>query len=249
MLRLWGQANIQLDKLKLSEARQAYSPLESFIAREVVDLSRLLNVVATDLGQISRLIKGEIPGSSELVKLVETLGAKKLPLTWDWKTAPEEPFEAVRLLLTKFSALSRNSVIKDEVNLADYLRPDVFIHALRQETAHKLKVPLDKLMLSTGQSDGVYLKSLFIEGCGYDPKTDSIVAAPEGLVLRTDLPAVKIAWIPDRTEELGSFASYGLPLPLYVDSHRTHLICELRFHCDDPRTRILNSAAAFLDNN
>jgi hypothetical protein len=125
----------------------------------------------------------------------------------------------------------------------------VFIHALRQDTARKLKQPIAGLKLSTGDSaNAVQLKNMWLEGCDLDVNTDALAPSGPSAAIRMQMPAVKVAWVPDRSAELGSFAKSGMCLPVYADSQRMHLVCELNFHSDDPRTLILNSAAAFLDN-
>jgi hypothetical protein len=91
LLNLWRQLNLSPEKLRPRDIKSTDSQVEAFLSLEVTELAKLLRIIAVDLDQVGKLVKGEIACSSELAKLVDDLTTRKLPLRWDWKTAPEEP--------------------------------------------------------------------------------------------------------------------------------------------------------------
>ena len=112
----------------------------------------------------------------------------EVPETWasTWPSAPEEPSLYLQGLAKRIVALKGDwirrvqsrDVTGQPVSLSDFLRPDVFLNALRQQTARRLAVSIDNLhLVSTFEPHllrddssplPITVQELILEGCAFD---------------------------------------------------------------------------------
>jgi hypothetical protein len=107
-----------------------------------------------------------------------------------------------------------SSLLSSTLDLSQLLHPNMFLTALRQETAREYggKVPLDGLRLVNAWGGGGDMKGaklpvavggLFVEGCRFDGASlrDN---APDSPTI-SPLPIVTIAWVPQVSGKIISF--------------------------------------------
>merc|ERR1719263_2268754 len=134
-----------------------------------------------------------------------------------------------------------NRILDKPVALSDFLRPDVFLNALRQQTARKLQVSIDSLHLAASfepqlLSDPstsplpVTVQDLILEGCSFDPAKKLLVESARNSSLISVLPPLTIAWMsraahPDRALSSARHPN-NVAMPIYVSLSREKLIGE-----------------------
>ena len=133
----------------------------------------------------------------------------EVPPAWtaSWPSAPEEPTVFLQGLAKRIFALksdwvkrvSSHNPLDGPVSLCDFLRPDVFLNALRQQTARKLNVSIDSLHLVSSFEPGllsdpsmapmpVTLEGLLLEGCTFDEAKKVMVEGRRNSPLASVLP-------------------------------------------------------------
>merc|ERR1719359_1216447 len=98
----------------------------------------------------------------------------------------------------------------EPIILSEFLRPDVFLNALRQQTARSLRVSIDSLHLAasfepqllsdpTTSPLPVTVQELILEGCCFDDQKRILVEGTRTSALTTHLPPLTIAWLSQAT--------------------------------------------------
>lgn len=143
------------------------------------------------------------------------------------------------------------------VRLADFLRPEIFLNALRQETSRILRVPLDALVLvcSFNGAEGfaaqcrdpqltypIQLEGLLLEGAAFEGgRVVEVQAAGQSgqSSLLAALPPATLAWTPEANKCTSNAALQGansgnqyapgeeVDIPLYVSLNREKLLCSV----------------------
>merc|ERR1719373_545102 len=143
--------------------------------------------------------------------------------------------------------VNARNITGNPVVLSDFLRPDVFLNALRQQTARKLSVSIDSLHLVSSfeshlLSDAsmsplpVSVHNLILEGCIFDEGKRVLTEGQRNSPLTSVLPPLTIAWMaraahPDRAVSSAKSAM-SVAMPIYVSLSRERLISEVVLHTE-----------------
>jgi dynein heavy chain 2 len=276
LMKLWDNVNkSHLSKLRHVEVRPVTPddpPVVAFVLMDAQFASQLGDRVGNDLANIHKVVNGVGLSTPEIQQQAMMLLRSEVPPKWEtsWPSAPEAPPVYLQGLAKRIAALkgdwvnrakNPHQLFAQPVTLSDFLRPDVFLNALRQQTARALKVPIDSLHLvasfepqlladpSTSPLP-VTVQDLILEGCSFDPAKKLLVESARNSSLISVLPPLTIAWMsraahPDRALSSARHAA-TVSMPIYVSLSREKLIGEVYLHTDSQRQRILNSAALFL---
>merc|ERR1719271_2306718 len=276
LMKLWDNVSkSHLSKLRHVEVRPVTPddpPVVAFVLMDAQFASQLGERVGNDLANIHKVVNGVGLSTPEIQQQAMMLLRSEVPPKWEtsWPSAPAAPPVYLQGLAKRIAALKGDWVNRAKnppqlfaqpVTLSDFLRPDVFLNALRQQTARALKVPIDSLHLvasfepqlladpSTSPLP-VTVQDLILEGCSFDPAKKLLVESARNSSLISVLPPLTIAWMsraahPDRALSSARHAA-TVSMPIYVSLSREKLIGEVYLHTDSQRQRILNSAALFL---
>ena len=171
--------------------------------------------------------------------------AGAVPADWTrrWENGPEKPQTWLRELVRKRLALQRwrsasvkGSLLADALNLGDLFSPSTFINALRQQTARKLGVAIDRVKLICGWEkdarkmadacclpctvSGMFLQGAALHSGALQP------SAPDSAEISAAPPAT-IGYVPLESEEIYS-SSGSVSVPVYLSPSREEFLAELR---------------------
>jgi len=273
--KMWENASkSQLSKLKNEQIRTVTPedpPVVAFLLMDAAEANRLGDVVTKSLSDLQRVVNGTGLSTPDIQLEAKFLARSEAPPKWaaTWKSAPEDPTVYLQGLSKRIVALKgdwvkrvgSNQIFDKPVNLSDFLRPEVFLNALRQQTARKLSVSIDSLhlvasfephLLSDTSSAPlpVTVEGLILEGCAFDDNRKILVEGSRTSPLVSVLSNLTIAWMgkdthPDRAVTSASRAMM-VGMPIYVSLSREHLVGEVYLHTDNAKQRVLNAAALFL---
>jgi dynein heavy chain 2 len=274
--KLWENVTkSHLSKLRSVEIRQVSpddSPVVAFVLMDAQFAAQLGDKVGNELASIQKVVNGTGLSTPDIQTLSATLLRAEVPTKWEttWPSAPQAPPTYLQGLAKRISSLkgdwinrikNPSQIFAQPVLLSDFLRPDVFLNALRQQTARALKVPIDSLhlvasfepqLLSDPSTSPlpVMVQDLILEGCSFDNSTKLLVESSRNSSLISVLPPLTIAWMsraahPDRALSSARQAM-AVAMPIYVSLSREKLISEVHLHTESTRQRVLNSAALFL---
>jgi dynein heavy chain 2 len=274
--RLWENVTAaQLNKLKdirIREIEIEDSPVIAFVLMDAAEAGRLGKQATESLNDLRKVVEGTGCSTPDIQAEARFLVRAETPPRWaaSWKAAPEDPTIylqglAKRIVALKSDWVKRTSnpstIFEKPVALSDFLRPEVFLNALRQQTARKLSVSIDSLhlvatfepqLLSDVSSSPlpVTVSGLILEGCVFDDQKRFLVEGTRTSPLVSVLPPLTIAWMskaahPDRAVSTHRHTT-TVSMPIYSSLSRELLVGEVCFHTDSSRQRILNAAALFL---
>jgi len=217
-------------------ARVRASPVDSFVGMQVLFARRLVGLLQKSLGGLGRVLKGAEMLSPAAVATGQALLANQLPAAWDalWE-GPEDPVQYITAAMGIVSAVDKSwqlvgqgGLLSQPINLSHFFQPQVFLNALRQQTARSLGVSMDSLKLVTSWDqgalkDGVAVTGLQLQGAIFDGRRLSEVPADGQTALA--LPPAKFAWIP---KEAAAPYANALPVPLYRTAERAAVIAEIQ---------------------
>jgi len=277
LFTIWENVNKgQLSKLRGIDIRPVTpddSPTVAFVLMDAAEASRLGELVTTALTTLQKVVNGTALSTPDLQVQAKALIRGEVPETWasTWPSAPEEPSLYLQGLAKRIVALKGDwirrvqsrDVTGQPVSLSDFLRPDVFLNALRQQTARRLAVSIDNLhLVSTFEPHllrddssplPITVQELILEGCAFDESKRILVEGQRTSSLVSVLPPLTIAWMskvahPERTAS-SARAAGTISLPVYASLTRERLIAEVELSTDSTRQRKLNAAALFLTEN
>jgi len=272
---LWDGAERKLAKLKQKPRppRPDDPPVDAFLLTDASHVDALVSTV----GEALRALKKVCAGSGMLTPQLQAdaldLLANRTPGRWEaaWPTAPEDPIAFLQELMGRQEALKAQWVPQVErgvsfgapLCLRDFLRPAVFLNALRQQTARALRVAIDQLHLVTtfdhaslqqrvGQAQCVQVSGLFLEGAKFDDRRSFLVECERSTALLAPLPALSMAWLsrdahPEATVP-GPHGGQVVSIPVYASTTREHLLATAHLHADSARARVLNAAAIVISD-
>jgi dynein heavy chain 2 len=276
--KMWENVNkAQLSKLKSVEVRAVTPddpPVVAFVLMDAAEASRLGDVASKSLADLQKVVNGTGLSTPDIQAEARCLVRSEVPGRWanTWKSAPEDPSLYLQGLSKRIVALKSDwvkrvngkTIFDKPVNLSEFLRPEVFLNALRQQTARKLAVSIDSLHLVatfephllSDQSTSplpVIVEGLILEGCAFDDQRRILVEGQRNSPLVSVLPNLTIAWMsraahPDRALSSARHA-VTVGMPIYVSLSREHLVGEVYLHTESSRQRVLNAAALFLTEN
>ncbi|KAJ3146349.1 Cytoplasmic dynein 2 heavy chain 1 [Geranomyces michiganensis] len=258
-LLLWRKltASNDLMQRKITQDPEA-DPIMSFLALEMINALNLLRRIQLDLGTISKVIRGTILLTNDVVAIAHDMLRGETPKSWLalWE-GPETPQHFLREAMSNTVAVdgwlekaTAGVLFKDPVKMAGLFNPVPFLNALRQQSSRMLKVPMDGLRLATtwgstqvpGQSISVTIDGLLLQGCTFDGKRLSEAHAEDPTFAVA--PLCNIAWIPKEGNRGGKNV---LDVPMYTGPSREKVICKVEIPVDgDLDIWILAGVAIFL---
>lgn len=275
LFTLWDNVTRgQLSKLRGVEIRAVTPddpPVVAFLLMDAAEASRLGDYVTNSLATLQKVINGTVLSTPDIQAEAQRLLQNETPPAWSatWPAAPEDPAAFLQGLAKRILALkgdwvrrvSSRNPLEQAVVLSDFLRPDVFLNALRQQTARRLGASIDSLhLVSTFEphlmSDPkmtplpVTVQDMILEGCAIDDARKILVEGKRNSPLTSVLPPLTVAWMaqatcPDRV--LSSNRGAGVVgMPIYASLNRERLVAEVCLFTESVRQRVLNSAALFL---
>jgi len=278
LFTLWDNVSkSQMAKLKGIEIRPVSPddpPIVAFVLMDTLEAARLEDKVTTSLTTLQKVISGTVLSTPDIQAEARCLMRSETPPGWasGWPAAPEDPTLFLQGLAKRIVALKSDwlkriasrSPVEKPVLLSNFLRAEVFLNALRQQTARKLAVSIDSLHLVASfepqlLSDSsttplpVTVQEIILEGCSFDEQRRILVEGQRNSPLVSVLPPLTIAWMsktahPDRA--VSSARNAGtVSMPIYVDLSRERLVGEVCLHTESTRQRVLNAAALFLTEN
>ena len=185
VLSLWTHLNQGrgLIKARVPLPKSDTDPLVGFVELERYLAIELVQHVHTDLENLTKIINGSALLTPDIQRLAQALLRNETPMSWAklWD-GPEDPLVWCRQAVAKTIALGNwadnvhdGSLLDSELDLSELFKPDVFLNALRQQTARIAHVPMDKLkFVAQWRESSVKLplpckiSSLRIQGAMYD---------------------------------------------------------------------------------
>lgn len=274
--RMWENVSkAQLTKLRSVEIRPVQvedPPVVAFALMDAAEAHRIGESVNSSLGNLQRVINGSGLSTPEIQAQARMLVRNEVPDAWcaTWAQAPEDATVFLQGLAKRITALksdwvqrvkSPNNMFDKPVALSDFLRPSVFLNALRQQTARKLGASMDSLHLVASfephlLSDAsisplsVTIEGLILEGCVFDEQRKLLIEGNRTSPLTSMLPPLVLAWTSKQAQFDRALSSQRQPatiaMPIYSSLSREYLVGEVVLHTESSRQRVLNSAALFL---
>jgi len=264
----------QLSKIKGIEVRPPTPedpPVVAFILMDAAEAARLCEVVAKSLADIQKVVNGTGMSTPEIQQEARFLIRSEVPPKWakSWPDAPEVPAAYMQALSRITTALKNDwlqrvqsgQLFNKPVCLAEFLKPEVFLNALRQQTARKLGISSDSLhivssfepnLLSDASTSPlpINVQGLILEGCSFDDSKLLLVESTRTSPLTSLLPPLTVAWMskaahPDKAVS-SARASAQVGMPIYASLSRERAVGEVHIHTESARQRILNAAALFI---
>lgn len=159
--------------------------MNTVLVQETIRYNRLLNVIIPSLADIKKALKGEMVMTAELDNMGDALFNNIVPKNWeavaypslmplgDWVT----DLEGRMAFINKWIAEGVPNVFW----ISGFFFPQAFLTGTKQNYARRHKIPIDTLELQhhvmkesveelekSPPEDGVYIRGLFLEGCGWD---------------------------------------------------------------------------------
>lgn len=278
LFKMWDTAmKTQLAKLRAVEVRAVTAddpPVVAFVLADILESHNLMELVTLTLNNIQKVIAGTIMSTPDIQNQAQCLLRSEAPPAWgaSWPSAPEDPTQYLQGIAKRIVALkgdwvkrvSSGSVVQGQVRLSDFLRPDVFLNALRQQSARRLQVSIDSLhlvasfepqLLSDASTSPlpVTVEGLILEGCSFDEQRKILVEGDRNSPLVSVLPPLTIAWMakaahPERALSTANHR-YSVSTPIYASLTRERLVAEVALHTEQVRARVFNSSALFLSDS
>jgi len=205
--------------------------------------------VRDTLKQLKQAIKGEVVMSPELELLSQSLFDNKIPEQWMKRSYPSlKPLASYVVDLA-----NRLKFIQDWIDnnapsvfwLSGFYFTQSFLTGLKQDFARKYKIAIDKIEFSfqvisdeskfdlkQAPQDGAYVDGLFIEGCRWDDKLETM-AESQPKILLTRMP--KLWFRPQTIDVIDHGHAYQCPLyktlerfgVLSTTGHSTNFVVEV----------------------
>jgi len=131
-------------------------PLKIFIKSEASHIYELILAVEKTFNEISQSLFSNGLITSNILKNCNSLLQNQIPDAWIklWE-GPELPLNYIKSLSKKITGVIsyvnyaiNDNLLENPLNLADFIHPDAFISALRQNSARRNKIPIDQLELA-----------------------------------------------------------------------------------------------------
>ncbi|EGF80533.1 hypothetical protein BATDEDRAFT_25191 [Batrachochytrium dendrobatidis JAM81] len=203
------------------------SPTQVVLLQELERWNILVEHMSSSLKDLQRALKGEIGMSTKLDELSNSLFNGALPPMWRLLAPQTEKGLGSWMLHFERRYQQYSSWIKNGEPVVIWLSglhvPEAYITALVQTTCRKNGWPLDRSTLYTQVTchvdpkeiterplSGCYVQGLYLEGAGWDTKSNSIVRLENGGRLIQDLPILRI--IPIEAHRLKLVNTFRTPV-------------------------------------
>lgn len=223
--KFWESTKLGAASLRVRPVNIKDAPVTAFVLLDAAEAQRLVARVESDLGQMRRVVNGTGLSTPDIQQIATKLIRSEVPDTWShsWPMATGfDPIVFLQQLAKRVIAIRSNWLGKLNENpnfwaspqqcikLSDFLRPDVFLNALRQQTARKLGVAIDHLALVStwGPSSHnwrffeqnmrnlitVQLEGLLLEGARFDVANAQLAECARQSNLLSALPQLMVSW-------------------------------------------------------
>jgi len=247
LLTLWAtlsQAKGLLREVPVDSGSENLEPLTTFVQFECALAHSLARRVHASMESINKVLKGSELLSSSVQQEAQALISGEPPDGWveDWE-GPPAPARWLQLLQHKTvaidgwrEAVASGALLSNPVNLNALLRPATFLMALRQQTARKAGVSMDKLKLVCGWDSSANFKAaalpcgltgLLLQGATFSGQLADGQADTPTVV---SLPQCRIAFVPSDAPDAYPESSC-VKIPVYEALDRTALLMELGLPC------------------
>lgn len=260
-LELWKRLTQGQDVQRLSApaVRESADPVVAFVVQERGLAIDILRAVSQDLSELNKLLRGTALLTPGMLALGHALIHGETPGSWQrlWE-GPDDPLVWLRAIAARFLALGglaehteAAALLRKPVDLADFLRPDVLLNALRQLSARLLKCPIDSLKFACvwkgGSVPGAKLSAtiagLQLEGCTFDgTRLNEMMQDSPSCV---EVPPCTVAWV-DKSAPDAYKEGEHLLLPLYFAADRVRVVARMAVPCSNLDKWVQCGAALFL---
>jgi hypothetical protein len=222
-------------------------PLNVFLYQEIARMQAVIDNVRDTLSSLIAAIQGEIIMTSRLQAALNAVYDAKPPQSWYMDAGGALTAWVVPSLSLWFHGLiERERQLASWLNdrrpnsywLTGFFNPQGFLTAVRQEIARRHKeekwalddvIPVTKVTdlteakvkkLTKLPDEGVYIHGLFLEGCGWDEKSRSLIeSAPKEL--HTQLPVLHVSATTIKKAEAAGDSGKTYDCPCYTRPKRT----------------------------
>ncbi|KAL6598153.1 dynein heavy chain and region D6 of dynein motor-domain-containing protein [Neocallimastix sp. 'constans'] len=220
------------------------NPLIIFFNNEYTFGMNLIKTINKDLINLSKLIRGLILPTNDLMDIGTSLTQSNIPSSWNdiWE-GPESSAVYLKEIIRKTGELSKlkniqniNQLLSLPIDLSNMFRQKAFFNSFRQYISHKINKPLDELHLISSwrgeeiskyvseedKGEGnciVQVKGLLLQGGNFDGKRLSSMSLGESYIC--EVPVCYISWLPISSSFFSLQTQSRLQIPLYVSSNRS----------------------------
>ncbi|KAJ9578979.1 hypothetical protein L9F63_024918, partial [Diploptera punctata] len=251
-----------LIQMKVPPISEESAPVTLFVGLEYHDAVVSVQQVHKSLATLSRVIRGTVLPSSDVMQLADSIMSQQTPSAWQkmWE-GPEEPVLYLRSLMARALAVQRwsqrssqGTLLREPVDLSDLFHPDTFLSALKQQTRQEYGITLDELHLACSWSKSglpgsrlpTTLTALQLEGATFD----GLRLLPNS----SDSPSISlapsctVAWMPKGSSQV-YHPKEVISLPLYYNSSRDRVVVSLDVPCGGDQDKWVQTGAAFFLRN
>ncbi|KAJ1520022.1 hypothetical protein ONE63_004252 [Megalurothrips usitatus] len=205
------------------------TPLDVILLQEITRYNGLLVVIRDSLKELQKAIRGEVVMSTQLEEILDCIYEGRVPSAWLKTYSSMMPLGSwTRDLIFRVEHFSRWSQTTHPPTLfwlAAFTFPSGFLTAVLQTSARFLAVSIDILSwefnviqmeensIVNAPDEGVYIRSMFLEGAGWDRKTSSLVE-PLPMQLIVNMPVIHfkpVEALKKKTKGLYSCPCYYIP--------------------------------------
>lgn len=265
------------DKLSTKED---ISPIEAFVTLEFRNAISLVNHIDTSFADVNNVVRGTTLLTPFIQVISDDLISGRVPQKWQsmWEGPPQIQTWLAQVVHKTVALhdwrqrVENGTLLNDVLHLKDLFHPDIFLNALRQQTARVTKQPLDDLtelaawwnpptssrkdknrsVLAVQKSPiKIRVKGLMIQGCGFDGESITDLS-PDAPTL-SEVPMCELAWVSPKHLGKKDHSSCDqdqsmIGVPIYFATDRQRLLVELDIPCSsEPSKYILTGLAMFVD--
>ena len=266
IIKLWKSQFKDLSEIsanfKPSEKDMAVEdPIESFLFSSLVQGHKNLKFIGDQIKSLVKVIKGEIPLSTELKQLGLDLLLSKTPIEWDklWE-GPTIVLDWLKQYFRKMMAMHRwldksqnKGLLNTVLSLSDLIGPEVFLNAHRMIVAAESKNPMEQLELQLTferpKTDFTFLTigGIMIQGCSVNGGQICDLDHNDKSEF-TKIPTCYISYTHvEATKDKDDFRQ--LNIPLYSSFSREQLISYFRIPIQGEKSSKIISGVAMAINS
>ncbi|KAF5224389.1 Cytoplasmic dynein 2 heavy chain (DYNC2H1) [Trypanosoma cruzi] len=262
VLQAWAeltQPHSNLLTLSATESQEV-TPIIGFLTAEMISSLRLVSLVDESIGDLRRVTEGTALLKEDRRAEAAAMISGEVPSHWDgyFHGSPRIlPWlqsllrRATTIVEWRRMAVNRE-LLKSDLSISSFFRPQTFLHALRQETAHSLHEPLVSLKLAISVSSPpegaplpVCLEGLLLQGAFIDQSDmmQPIETSDEPALF--PMPKVYVAWMSKPPATKTSVA-----VPLYTNTTKEKFIMDFLLPCTSEvavKAFILAGVSIFLE--
>nr|AML30860.1 axonemal inner arm dynein heavy chain 4 [Marsilea vestita] len=238
--------------------------MHSVLSQEMARFNKLLDRIRTTLKSMEKAIRGIVVMSADIEKAYHSIAVNKVPELWKKVSYP-----SLKPLDSYFSdLLERIKTMQTWYQqgpptihwLSGFFFAQSFMTASLQNYARKYKLAIDTLSFdfeiidkepTAPPAEGVYVRGLFLEGCGWDPIKKCLCESKPKVIY---MPA-PIIWLrPSPTAKLKTYPHYNCPVyrtaerrgVLATTGHSTNFLMKIRMPSNDPPAHWIQRGVALI---